>query len=386
MSLRYRNLASLQPVLASTLPAIAVETCRRFGATALILCASTSSALGCGKSDDKSDMSGQAEGDRTVPCDAAGAAKRAAWVLQRSSTWSADPEHPESNHDHGLRIAGRCNTALRYQDFACDSASVRKNVHDFSFFIAERTLGFKTVICEEIEGGDTSKRLVEYPIGSAYERGDFVAFMLDGLREYTGMMCKCGSKACAERVRAAYDELSVLEALLPQDAPSKKDNDAVANYHKRYASCESRFLRRPAPPAKNLANVRGAAEAPAPTANTSPPSTARRSSKALPAECSEYAAAVKLAENCDKLPQAKRDAVKQSYEQKTSLWARSPASATNEIALDCRVHADAVSEWARGCGSDAGNAGKVVDPFKSSGEVVDPFKDPAGPTVVDPFE
>ncbi len=175
-----------------------------------------------------------------APCEGASTARRADWVINRSTAWSLDPAHPESNSDHGLRVSGRCNTALQYRAPSCDAGSVRQNVHGFSFFVAER-LGFTTVICDEIDGVDSSKRLVEFPIRSAYEQGEFVGYMVDGFREYSERMCKCTSRACGDAVRIAYDDLVELAPLIPQDRPSRQDSESMAEYGKRYSACASRF-------------------------------------------------------------------------------------------------------------------------------------------------
>lgn len=165
--------------------------------------------------------------------------------MKPSPTWSGDPDHPESNADHGLRVANACNTALKYRAFSCDADAVRENVHGFSFFIAER-LGFTTVICDEIAGVDTSKRLVEYPIASAYRQGEFTVFLSEGFAEYATYLCKCRDQECATRAKAAYDELDQLTHLLPLDAPSSEKEKQIAASKARYARCEARFLSKPA--------------------------------------------------------------------------------------------------------------------------------------------
>lgn len=62
----------------------------------------------------------------------------------------------------------------------------------------------------------------------------------------------------------------------------------------------------------------------------------------LPAECKDYQAAVEALAKCDKLPQATRDALKQSYEQTSAAWASIPAEGKAALGTACKSAADAV--------------------------------------------
>jgi hypothetical protein len=69
----------------------------------------------------------------------------------------------------------------------------------------------------------------------------------------------------------------------------------------------------------------------------------------LPAECNDYKAAIEKLAACDKLPQAARDALKQSYDQASASWAGLPAEAKASLASACKAGADAVKQSAAVC-------------------------------------
>ena len=69
----------------------------------------------------------------------------------------------------------------------------------------------------------------------------------------------------------------------------------------------------------------------------------------LPAECGEYKAAIEALAKCDKLPQATRDALKQSYEQTSAAWASVPAEGRAALGTACKSAADAVKQSAAAC-------------------------------------
>jgi hypothetical protein len=69
----------------------------------------------------------------------------------------------------------------------------------------------------------------------------------------------------------------------------------------------------------------------------------------LPAECNDYKAAIEKLAACDKLPQAARDALKQSYDQASASWAGLPAEAKASLATACKAGADAVKQSAAVC-------------------------------------
>ena len=69
----------------------------------------------------------------------------------------------------------------------------------------------------------------------------------------------------------------------------------------------------------------------------------------LPAECNDYKAAIEALAKCDKLPQATRDALKQSYEQTSAAWAQVPAEGRAALGTACKSAADAVKQSAAAC-------------------------------------
>lgn len=69
----------------------------------------------------------------------------------------------------------------------------------------------------------------------------------------------------------------------------------------------------------------------------------------LPAECADYKAAIDALAKCDKLPQATRDALKQSYDQTSTAWATVPAEGKAALGTACKSAADAVKQSAAAC-------------------------------------
>jgi hypothetical protein len=69
----------------------------------------------------------------------------------------------------------------------------------------------------------------------------------------------------------------------------------------------------------------------------------------MPAECNDYKAAIEALAKCDKLPQATRDALKQSYDQTSAAWASVPAEGKAALGTACKAAADAVKQSAAAC-------------------------------------
>lgn len=84
---------------------------------------------------------------------------------------------------------------------------------------------------------------------------------------------------------------------------------------------------------------------------TKPAETKPTEAKAgdLPAECADYKAAIDALAKCDKLPQATRDALKQSYDQTSAAWASVPAEGKAALGTACKSAADAVKQSAAAC-------------------------------------
>jgi hypothetical protein len=92
----------------------------------------------------------------------------------------------------------------------------------------------------------------------------------------------------------------------------------------------------------------GVAAAPA-AAPAGAPAAAPAAAGDLPAECNDYKAAIEALSKCDKLPQATRDALKQSYDQTSAAWASVPAEGRASLGTACKAAADAVKQSAAAC-------------------------------------
>jgi hypothetical protein len=79
------------------------------------------------------------------------------------------------------------------------------------------------------------------------------------------------------------------------------------------------------------------------------PDEAKPAAGDLPAECADYKAAIDALAKCDKLPQATRDALKQSYDQTSAAWANVPAEGKAALGTACKSAADAVKQSAAAC-------------------------------------
>jgi hypothetical protein len=66
----------------------------------------------------------------------------------------------------------------------------------------------------------------------------------------------------------------------------------------------------------------------------------------LPAECGEYKAMIDKLASCDKMPQASRDALKQSYDSTSAAWASVPAEGKAALSTACKAAADATKQAA----------------------------------------
>lgn len=335
--------------------------------------------IGCGDRGDK------AKGGTTASCNENAAYERSQWVLTPSPNWSGDPDNFESLQDSGLRVTGHCNTALKYRGFSCDRSAHEANVYGFIFFIAEKR-GFATVICDEIDGIDGTKRLVEYPIVSSYRTGEFSEFMDEGFSTYAEYACKCRSRSCAEKAAFAFNQLDTLTPLLGEDA-SQERLQSIDKSRRRYAKCEARLVGqrstplpdrpRQAPPtaspSKPGAGAKAAPERHAsggqaprsvdPLASSTEgkpgvidPSDTKRN---LPLECTKYKAAIGRLSRCTKLPETTRALLQKSFNQTSAAWSAVPPEGRQALATSCAAAADAVSQSMTACDQEAviGNDG-----------------------------
>lgn len=126
------------------------------------------------------------------------------------------------------------------------------------------------------------------------------------------------------------------------DAEMKKSmpgvcKSAIENMAKQMPECDW-GVAAPAPAGGAAAAPEGSAAAPAAAGGGD-----------LPAECNDYKAAIEALSKCEKLPQATRDALKQSYEQTAAAWASVPAEGRAALGTACKSAADAVKQSAAAC-------------------------------------
>jgi hypothetical protein len=113
---------------------------------------------------------------------------------------------------------------------------------------------------------------------------------------------------------------------------------ATANMAKQMPECDWGVAAPAAPAGSAAAAPEGSAAAPAAAGGGD-----------LPAECNDYKAAIEALSKCEKLPQATRDALKQSYEQTSAAWASVPAEGRAALGTACKSAADAVKQSAAAC-------------------------------------
>lgn len=73
------------------------------------------------------------------------------------------------------------------------------------------------------------------------------------------------------------------------------------------------------------------------------------SASEIPTECVEYKAAVEKLRNCEKLPQASRDALKQAYDQNEQEFSKVTPENRSKIAAACKGATEAVNQAAAQC-------------------------------------
>lgn len=158
------------------------------------------------------------------------------------------------------------------------------------------------------------------------------------MREFRDMMCACKDQGCANGVQDAMNRWSAENAKNRETrppAPSEAEMEQMQLVGTQYGECMARVWQDPG-------------SAPTPARKTTRPTPAR-SKLSLPAECRQYQAAISALAKCDKLPQATRDALKQSYEQTAAAWATVPEEGMEALATACKSAADAVEESVAAC-------------------------------------
>jgi hypothetical protein len=171
--------------------------------------------------------------------------------------------------------------------------------------------------------------------------------------EFKDKMCACKDKKCADDVQDQMNKWSAENAKNAGDKPEKPDEKTMKEMQDvgtKYGECMAKAMGggdMTAPPAGS--GDGSAAAAPAGSGDGSAAAPAAAGGGDLPAECNDYKAAIEALAKCDKLPQATRDALKQSYEQTSAAWASVPAEGRAALGTACKSAADAVKQSAAAC-------------------------------------
>ena len=170
--------------------------------------------------------------------------------------------------------------------------------------------------------------------------------------EFKDKMCACKDKKCADDVQDQMNKWSAENAKNAGDKPEKPDEKMMKDMQEvgtKYGEC--------------MAKAMGGGDTMAPPAGSGTPPAGGSGDGAmnggdnkapagggdLPAECKDYQAAIESLAKCEKLPQATRDALKQSYEQTSAAWASVPAEGRAALGTACKSAADAVKQSAAAC-------------------------------------
>ncbi len=174
------------------------------------------------------------------------------------------------------------------------------------------------------------------------------------LGEFKDAMCKCTDKACAEKVSGELTKWSQEHKEKPK--MSEAEDKAATETALKMADCQQKAMgtggTEPATGSAGSAEPAAgsaAGSAAAPTEGSAAPAPAAAGGGDLPAECADYKAAIEKLASCDKLPQATRDALKQSYDQTSAAWASVPAEGKAALGTACKAAADAVKQSAAAC-------------------------------------
>ncbi len=175
--------------------------------------------------------------------------------------------------------------------------------------------------------------------------------------EFKDEMCKCTDKKCADAVQDKMNKWSAENAKSAGDKPEKPSDEDMKKMQEvgtKYGECMAKAMGggdMATPPPAGGSGESGSAGAPpaggsgdgAMNGGTAP------AGGELPAECKEYQAAIEALSKCEKLPQATRDALKQSYEQTSAAWASVPAEGRAALGTACKSAADAVKQSSAAC-------------------------------------
>jgi hypothetical protein len=117
------------------------------------------------------------------------------------------------------------------------------------------------------------------------------------------------------------------------------------------AGCKKKTEQTKEPAAAKTTDEKGSAEVAKPDEKKPEEKKEATPPADLPAECGEYKTAIDKVATCDKLPQATRDALKQSYDQTSASWVNIPAEGKAALGTACKSAADAIkSAAAAACG------------------------------------
>ena len=173
--------------------------------------------------------------------------------------------------------------------------------------------------------------------------------------EFKDQMCACKDKACADKVQDAMNKWSAENAKNAGDKQEKPDDKTMKEMQDvgtKYGECMAKAMGGGdmggggGGSAAAGSDTGSAAAAGSDTGSAAP---AAGGGGDLPAECADYKAAIEALAKCDKLPQATRDALKQSYEQTSAAWANVPAEGKAALGTACKSAADAVKQSAAAC-------------------------------------
>ncbi len=168
--------------------------------------------------------------------------------------------------------------------------------------------------------------------------------------EFKDKMCACKDKKCADDVQDQMNKWSAENAKSAGDKPEKPDEKMMKEMQEvgtKYGECMAKAMG-----AGDMGSA-GAGGSGDPGTAVKPPEGSAAPVAAgggdLPAECKDYQAAIEALAKCDKLPQATRDALKQSYEQTAAAWASVPAEGKAALGTACKSAADAVKQSSAAC-------------------------------------
>jgi len=173
--------------------------------------------------------------------------------------------------------------------------------------------------------------------------------------EFKDKMCACKDKKCADGVQDEMNKWSADNAKNAGDKPEKPDEKTMKEMQDvgtKYGECMAKAMGGgETPPAGDGSGsaatppAGGSGEGAMNGGDNKPPAGGGD----LPAECKDYQAAIEALAKCEKLPQATRDALKQSYEQTSAAWASVPAEGRAALGTACKSAADAVKQSAAAC-------------------------------------